>query len=207
MLCSRSRNVVSVRRAKSARGMFSTGMKAALGGTEVCVEGGGDQHPVRRPLSPPATQQHAGSLTFARKYARARADTVESRSQASLPITTCTSWRRWMCSCQTVRCQPCRDTSAPQKAPKDKTRCTRSHLWPQPTAAPPGAAPRVGTPSEKAGLGCCAARKPHNNSTRVRNGERRNPAGHTALQHWGLGSPPARDAAPPGDGGPTVDSY
>lgn len=36
---SRSRNVVSVRSAKSARGMFSTGTKAALGAGEVC--GGG----------------------------------------------------------------------------------------------------------------------------------------------------------------------
>lgn len=39
MPCSCSRNVVSVRRAKSARGLFRTGMKAALGAGEVCGRG------------------------------------------------------------------------------------------------------------------------------------------------------------------------
>lgn len=51
MPCSCSRNVVSVRRAKSARGMFSTGMKAALGAGEVCGGGGGGVTPGE--VSPP----------------------------------------------------------------------------------------------------------------------------------------------------------
>ena len=57
MPCSRSRNVVSVRRAKSARGMFSTGTKAALGAGAVC--GGGATAREASP-KPPAAPEPAG---------------------------------------------------------------------------------------------------------------------------------------------------